>query len=168
VVAFHWLAYKGNCLGCHTQPDGRTTLQFCKAPNGTPASLRWRCDEAFLSIINSVCAQAAGTAPVSFTSTLLEPKKLTAEEEFDIKWSSASLYSGESPRLEDSYKVNHSLPQAVLTRYALTFPMPNLMPNSKLGWALTYRSPSDSLGRERIFPRDGTPPRGAGQGPARN
>ncbi|KAJ7162570.1 cytochrome P450 [Mycena crocata] len=36
---------------------------------------------------------AAGTAPVSFTSTLLEPKQLTAEEEFDIKWSSASLYS---------------------------------------------------------------------------
>ncbi|KAJ6627486.1 cytochrome P450 [Mycena sp. CBHHK59/15] len=36
---------------------------------------------------------AAGTAPVSFTSTLLEPKHLTAEEEFDIKWSAASLYS---------------------------------------------------------------------------
>ncbi|KAJ7937382.1 cytochrome P450 [Mycena leptocephala] len=36
---------------------------------------------------------AAGTAPISFTSTLLEPKQLTAEEEFDIKWSSASLYS---------------------------------------------------------------------------
>ncbi|KAK7061420.1 cytochrome P450 [Favolaschia claudopus] len=35
----------------------------------------------------------AGTAPVSFTSTLLEAKNLTAEEEFDIKWSSASLYS---------------------------------------------------------------------------
>ncbi|KAJ6539005.1 cytochrome P450 [Mycena capillaripes] len=35
----------------------------------------------------------AGTAPVSFTSTLLEPKQLTAEEEFDIKWSAASLYS---------------------------------------------------------------------------
>ncbi|KAJ7781604.1 cytochrome P450 [Mycena metata] len=36
---------------------------------------------------------AAGIAPVSFTSTLLEPKHLTPEEEFDIKWSSASLYS---------------------------------------------------------------------------
>ncbi|KAJ6510178.1 cytochrome P450 [Mycena vitilis] len=36
---------------------------------------------------------AAGTAPVSFTSTLLEPKQLTADEEFDIKWSAASLYS---------------------------------------------------------------------------
>ncbi|KAJ7873328.1 cytochrome P450 [Mycena olivaceomarginata] len=36
---------------------------------------------------------ATGTAPVSFTSTLLEPKRLTAEEEFDIKWASASLYS---------------------------------------------------------------------------
>ncbi|KAJ7638494.1 cytochrome P450 [Roridomyces roridus] len=38
----------------------------------------------------------AGTAPVSFTSTLLEAKQLTAEEEFDIKWSSASLYSAGS------------------------------------------------------------------------
>ncbi|KAJ7067957.1 cytochrome P450 [Mycena amicta] len=37
---------------------------------------------------------AAGVAPVSFTSTLLEPKELTEDEEFDIKWSSASLYSG--------------------------------------------------------------------------
>ncbi|KAF9468823.1 cytochrome P450 [Collybia nuda] len=37
---------------------------------------------------------SAGIAPVSFTSTLLETKSLTAEEEFDIKWSSASLYSG--------------------------------------------------------------------------
>ncbi|KAJ7477078.1 cytochrome P450 [Mycena galericulata] len=36
---------------------------------------------------------AAGTAPVSFTSALLEPKQLTPEEEFDIKWSAASLYS---------------------------------------------------------------------------
>ncbi|KAF7331776.1 hypothetical protein MKEN_00057500 [Mycena kentingensis (nom. inval.)] len=38
---------------------------------------------------------AAGVAPVSFTSKLLEePKELTAEDIFDIKWSSASLYSG--------------------------------------------------------------------------
>ncbi|KAF7313515.1 hypothetical protein HMN09_00507400 [Mycena chlorophos] len=37
---------------------------------------------------------AAGVAPVSFTSKLLEAKEITAEEEFDIKWSSASLYSG--------------------------------------------------------------------------
>ncbi|KAJ7228990.1 cytochrome P450 [Mycena pura] len=37
---------------------------------------------------------ATGVAPISFTSTLLEPKGLSAEEEFDIKWSSASLYSG--------------------------------------------------------------------------
>ncbi|KAG5654671.1 hypothetical protein H0H81_009920 [Sphagnurus paluster] len=36
---------------------------------------------------------AAGTAPISFTSSLLE-KNISAEEEFDIKWSSASLYSG--------------------------------------------------------------------------
>ncbi|PPQ79518.1 hypothetical protein CVT25_003400 [Psilocybe cyanescens] len=37
---------------------------------------------------------ASGTAEVSFSSTLLEGKCLTAEEEFDIKWSAASLYSG--------------------------------------------------------------------------
>ncbi|KAG6831860.1 hypothetical protein H0H92_006977 [Tricholoma furcatifolium] len=38
---------------------------------------------------------AAGTAPVSFTSSfLLDNKNMTPEDEFDIKWSSASLYSG--------------------------------------------------------------------------
>ncbi|KAF8665749.1 hypothetical protein AX16_000197 [Volvariella volvacea WC 439] len=37
---------------------------------------------------------AAGTAPISFSSTLLESKQLTSEEEFDLKWSAASLYSG--------------------------------------------------------------------------
>ncbi|KAG6842992.1 hypothetical protein H0H93_002633, partial [Arthromyces matolae] len=37
---------------------------------------------------------AAGTAPVSFTSSLLEGKNVDAEEEFEIKWSAASLYSG--------------------------------------------------------------------------
>ncbi|TEB32646.1 cytochrome P450 [Coprinellus micaceus] len=39
---------------------------------------------------------AAGTAEPSFTSNLLESKDLTAEEEFNIKWSAASLYSGGS------------------------------------------------------------------------
>ncbi|KAF8077583.1 cytochrome P450 [Lyophyllum atratum] len=37
---------------------------------------------------------AAGTAPASYTSSLLEGKDISAEEESDIKWSSASLYSG--------------------------------------------------------------------------
>ncbi|PPR02448.1 hypothetical protein CVT24_001997 [Panaeolus cyanescens] len=37
---------------------------------------------------------AAGTACVSFCSTLLESKVLNAEEEFDLKWCAASLYSG--------------------------------------------------------------------------
>jgi len=37
---------------------------------------------------------ATGTALASFTSTLMEGKSISAEEEFDIKWSSASLYSG--------------------------------------------------------------------------
>ncbi|KAL1743914.1 cytochrome P450 [Schizophyllum fasciatum] len=38
---------------------------------------------------------AKGIAPVSFTSRLLQQEKqLTAEDEFDIKWAAASLYSG--------------------------------------------------------------------------
>lgn len=37
---------------------------------------------------------AAGTAPISFVSCLLNNKPIDSEEEFDIKWSAASLYSG--------------------------------------------------------------------------
>ncbi|KAF9534995.1 cytochrome P450 [Crepidotus variabilis] len=37
---------------------------------------------------------AAGTAEVSFTSTLLERNQPTPDEELDIKWAAASLYSG--------------------------------------------------------------------------
>jgi len=37
---------------------------------------------------------AAGTASKSFTSTLLDRKQLSAEDEFDIKWSALSLYGG--------------------------------------------------------------------------
>jgi hypothetical protein len=40
---------------------------------------------------------AAGIAPPSFTSNLLEGKNISAEEEFNIKWSAASLYSGKLP-----------------------------------------------------------------------
>lgn len=44
--------------------------------------------------------QATGIAPPSFTSAFLERKDLSPEEEFDLKWSSASLYSGKpSPPL---------------------------------------------------------------------
>ncbi|KAF8639642.1 hypothetical protein AX17_000907 [Amanita inopinata Kibby_2008] len=39
---------------------------------------------------------AAGTAAMSFSSTLLESKRLSVEEEFDLKWSAASLYAGAS------------------------------------------------------------------------
>lgn len=46
-----------------------------------------------------ICPQVSGTAEVSFTSTLLEGKQLNAEEELDLKWSAASLYSGKSPYL---------------------------------------------------------------------
>ncbi|KAG6879999.1 hypothetical protein C0992_008206 [Termitomyces sp. T32_za158] len=37
---------------------------------------------------------AAGRAPVSFTSSLLEGQNVNAEDEFDIKWSAVSLYAG--------------------------------------------------------------------------
>jgi len=37
---------------------------------------------------------AAGTVPASFIANLLEDKNLPPEEEFDLKWSAASLYSG--------------------------------------------------------------------------
>ncbi|KAL0580912.1 hypothetical protein V5O48_001106 [Marasmius crinis-equi] len=39
---------------------------------------------------------AAGTAMPSFSSLLLESKDLNEEEEFDLKWSAASLYSAAS------------------------------------------------------------------------
>ncbi|KXN86289.1 O-methylsterigmatocystin oxidoreductase [Leucoagaricus sp. SymC.cos] len=39
---------------------------------------------------------AAGTAPTSFTSSLLGSKMLNQQEELDIRWSAASLYSGAS------------------------------------------------------------------------
>ncbi|PPQ65600.1 hypothetical protein CVT26_000549 [Gymnopilus dilepis] len=38
---------------------------------------------------------ASGSALVSYTSTLLQEKQLTTEEELDLKWSAASLYSEE-------------------------------------------------------------------------
>jgi hypothetical protein len=37
---------------------------------------------------------ASGTAPPSFTSNLLDRGVLNADDEFNIKWSAASLYSG--------------------------------------------------------------------------
>ena len=40
--------------------------------------------------------QAAGTARTSFTSALLSGKVLSQQEELDIRWSAASLYSGAS------------------------------------------------------------------------
>ncbi|EEB88459.1 hypothetical protein MPER_13696, partial [Moniliophthora perniciosa FA553] len=39
---------------------------------------------------------AAGTAAPSFSSCLLEGKELDDEEEFDLKWSAASLYSADT------------------------------------------------------------------------
>lgn len=44
---------------------------------------------------------AAGTAPSSFVSNLLEGRKLSTDEVFNIKWSAASLYSGKFATLND-------------------------------------------------------------------
>lgn len=38
--------------------------------------------------------QAAGIAPKSFTSDLLQGRILSAEEDHIVKWSALSLYSG--------------------------------------------------------------------------
>lgn len=50
--------------------------------------------DLFGVVANQTIPQASGTAQLSFTSTLLEGKRLSEEEEFDLKWSAASLYSG--------------------------------------------------------------------------
>jgi hypothetical protein len=46
---------------------------------------------------------AAGTAPSSFLSNLLEGRKLSTDEIFNIKWSAASLYSGKFSTLQDTH-----------------------------------------------------------------
>ncbi|KAG5349725.1 hypothetical protein C0989_002160, partial [Termitomyces sp. Mn162] len=62
---------------------------------------------------------ATGTAPVSFVSSLLAGADVNPEEEFDIKWSAASLYSamalnpevmGKAQAEIDSIIGNHRLP----------------------------------------------------------
>ena len=76
-----------------TSTNGQPALWLCEATSGTlyvPSS-------AFRHlIIIFIYSQASGTAEVSFTSTLLEGKQLNAEEELDLKWIAASLYSGKS------------------------------------------------------------------------
>lgn len=44
--------------------------------------------------MTNIALQAAGTAATSFSSALLESKRLSDQEEFDLKWSAASLYAG--------------------------------------------------------------------------
>ncbi len=48
----------------------------------------------FVLSIAQETGQASGIAKVSFSSTMLERKQLNAEEEFELKWCAASLYSG--------------------------------------------------------------------------
>ncbi|KAF7355007.1 hypothetical protein MSAN_01416200 [Mycena sanguinolenta] len=78
---------------------------LCHVPKWFPFTAWRRKADAWAATLNQLVEQpynfvkhqmATGTAPISFTSTLLEPKQLTEEEEFDIKWSSASLYSAGS------------------------------------------------------------------------
>lgn len=52
-------------------------------------------------VLNGMLDKAAGTAFASVSSTLLDGKQLTADEEHDIKWTTMSMYSGE-PILEPS------------------------------------------------------------------
>jgi len=58
--------------------------------------------------------KAAGTATHSFSSALLEGQKLTADEEFDLKWSAASLYSGAWTR--PSFKIFLNLTITIFLR----------------------------------------------------
>jgi hypothetical protein len=51
----------------------------------------------FALFIAQNIGKASGTAEVSFSSSFLQRKELSAEEEFDLKWSAASLYSGVFP-----------------------------------------------------------------------
>jgi hypothetical protein len=62
--------------------------QSCEATTGEDT---WSISQSILISIH----QAAGTAPVSFSSTLLDRKDVSAEEDFDIKWASFSMYAGE-------------------------------------------------------------------------
>jgi len=50
----------------------------------------------YVSILSctSLFFQAYGSAESSFTSRFLESRNVSPDEEFDIKWSAASLYSG--------------------------------------------------------------------------
>lgn len=55
--------------------------------------VRILCTQGFLTN-NFRCSQASCTALYSFASDVLEDKRLTLEEEFDLKWAAASLYAG--------------------------------------------------------------------------
>src|SRR5437879_104904 len=73
-----------------------TLLEMVDRPYGFVKEQMVRFLIYFRSVANPTIRQVTGTAQVSFSSTLLEGKRLSAEEEFDIKWSAASLYSGMS------------------------------------------------------------------------
>jgi hypothetical protein len=63
--------------------------------------------------------KAAGTATHSFSSMLLEGQKLTVDEEFDLKWSAASLYSGAWARPSCNFffkSYRHNISQALQIR----------------------------------------------------
>jgi len=79
-------------MGNDTTTNGQPAIRFCKATSGNPLNFPSSLFQHLIIVF--ICPQASGTAEVSFASTLLEGKRLNAEEEFDLKWSAASLYSG--------------------------------------------------------------------------
>jgi hypothetical protein len=70
--------------------------------------------------------QADGTAPMSFTSNLLEGSEMSAEEDHAVKWSALSLYGGGSDTVSlptTSSENPNSLPQTVSAIYSLFLAM---------------------------------------------
>jgi hypothetical protein len=71
--------------------------------------------------------QAAGIAPKSFTSNLLEGRTLSAEEDHIVKWSAASLYSGGADTVSPLFTYlkyfEINFPQTVSAIYSLFLAM---------------------------------------------
>jgi len=72
-------------------PDWFPGASFKKTAKEWAATLNEMVDLPYNYVKKQV---AAGTAEPSYVASLVEGKTLTSEQEFEIKWSSASLYSG--------------------------------------------------------------------------
>ncbi len=83
-----WIPANGEGMGENPRKYGRYALRFRKATNGD-------CSRCCIATLTDCCyLKAAGKAPLSFTSSQLEGRHLSTEEEFNVKWLAASLYSG--------------------------------------------------------------------------